>query len=199
VVQVLLPVEVILTLFADTAPVESTEPVATTQSPTASARAVVVCVSEALVEELTEMSRVELGAVVEVEDPDGRAKPVEDVPSITSELPVTDVTFPVAKVKSETPEPDPDGRVPDGALPEGGPLSLEVPPDPPGPPNWPREAGDPVLQLPSLGSLTVIEVASIVPDDFVPVTVTHFPAAIDEVFTVSVVVNAVLPVQLTVA
>lgn len=109
----------------------------------------------------------------------------------------TDVTLPLAKLNPLRPPPeaDPDGGV--GTLPLLGrvpPLGGFRPGKPP-----PPAPKAPVVQLPDvLGLLTVTWLATRVPVEVDPVTVTQSPAVTSAAVSFTVLVKAVDEVQLTV-
>jgi hypothetical protein len=178
-------VEVIRTDAAVTAPVESVEPLAVTQSPTARFEAAADSISVKVVDELTAMVMLVLGAVVVVEPPPKRTDAA--VPVITSALVETASTLPVAKLVGVPARGA--GRVPPGVV-------VPVPrPPPPKPPPCGRLA----VHVPDAdGGATLTVRAVIVPLEVVPVTTTHSPAATEEAVSVALRLKVVDWVQLTV-
>jgi hypothetical protein len=198
------------TVVAVTAPVVAAGPNALTQSPTANAAAVAVCVSERVVVELVvilSFSVLTLGAAF-VDFLDallvGLNVWLSTVPVSEIVVPETAVTLPLAMVKfapaKERPAPVP-LRPPPGKLPRGG---VPVPPEQPPAPNLPPAAPpppNPEAHVPdAVGWLIVIERAATVVLDFfdgVPVTVRQSPAATALTVSVAVSENVVVGVQLT--
>lgn len=170
----------IRTLVAFIAPVESAAPVTTTQSLTARALDVADWTWVYLVDAVNPMVTEVLGAAVEAV-----AEPVVSVPSITSEVALTELTLPLAKPKVPAPpDRDPFDR-------------LGKPPDPP-PKPLPAPTA-PFGQAPDVvGWLIVTIVAASRPLELVPLTITQSLGASDEAATLDVLVNAVDGVQLTV-
>jgi hypothetical protein len=140
----------------------------------------------------------------------GRGKPVRTTPLTDTDVPFTDVTFPLALVKPAPPKrpapprdvPPPPPKVRTPPAPPGGnppppdaPVNVRAPePNPPAPGPWVHEPlGD--------GELRVTLRAAIVVLDFfetVPTTVMHSPAEIADDVNVTVRENCVVPVQFTV-
>jgi hypothetical protein len=216
-VHVLPPVEVIRTVVAVTEPVLLAGPNALTQSPTATAEDVVVCVSDKVVDfPVVILSFWVLGFVVFddfvlVE----RLKAwLNRVPDKVTVEPLTAVTLPEEIEKFAVPGNDPrpplvrPGKVPRGGVSpdpvEPVPPNLPPAPPPPAPPNRPPAPApppSPVVQVPAVdGLLIVMERAAIVVFDFfdgVPVTVKQSPTATALMVSVAVSENVVVAVQVT--
>jgi hypothetical protein len=182
----------------------SLEPTAVTQSPTARALAPADCVSLYVVDPcnpiVTVVLLIDVGGVelsVLLRDP---RNPEEEMPYITRLEGLMDVTLPLAKLNPLVlPVADPDeplGRLPPlGTLPPFGGVPPLSPPPPPGPP----APKPPVVQLPEeVGLLTMTALATSVPVEVDPVTVTQSPATTFAADTTVVFVKVVDDVQLTV-
>jgi hypothetical protein len=221
-VQVVAPVEVMLTVDAVTAPVLEPCPNALTQSPTARAAAVADWVVLTLVDlVVVTFNFCVLGGVgflvdffedleVLFEPVRGAANPLKMAPVTDTLLPLTAVTFPDAIARLAAPvkvrPPPPWAAPPVRKLPPPGPPApppgRNVPWPPPAPPVLPPNPPPSAVQLPELGAgRTVIELAAMVVFDFldfVPVTVTHSPAVMVLTVSVTTFEKVVVAVQLTV-
>jgi hypothetical protein len=197
-VQVCPPVEVIRTVVADTAPVELVEPDAVTQSPTARSAAAALWSSWYLVdEEMSTVTGVVVGVVVEVDVLGREPKSAEEKPSTTMVLAPTEVTFPLAKPKFPDPKRPPPAPPP---APEGGrrvPPPGKVPPFAVEPDARVRPGKAPAVHEPDAAGCVIDTVCAVmVPLLDEPLTVTQSPTATD--FTATVFENVVEDVQLTV-